>query len=127
MGQKIYVSGAMQGKPRHNVDAFLGWAERLRELGDDPISAIEIRLAHGFDPDAGLERFDLARTAAAGVNAIAGADVLLLLPCWEDSGEALVDMEIALAFGVPIVLAAAPRDLKVTYTRTPSVRFRTRP
>ena len=84
--ERVYLSGPMSGLPEHNAPAFNAAATQLRAQGLDIINPAEINT----DPSATWEqclRKDLA--------ALAGCDCLALLPGWEHSNGAHLELHIA--------------------------------
>jgi hypothetical protein len=103
---KVYLAGPMTGIPDYNAPAFRVAARRLRELGHEVISPVELDEEEGFDhatqetdEKAYLEflRRDLIRFLAEGVEAI------VVLPGWEESRGAEAEVFVGRKVGLKIL------------------------
>lgn len=90
---RIYVSGPMTGIPEHNFPAFRDAAARLTDLGFDVIDPSR----HGADED-GMTWEDYLRRDLADVLTV---DELALLPGWERSKGATLEVHVARALSMP--------------------------
>lgn len=113
---KVYLAGPMRGYPRFNFDAFAEARERLRSAGFEVLCPAENGLAMGFDPDAPLDPQHLRDAFRWDVQAVLDADGLVLLPGWEQSEGASLEVHIATAIG----LTAQPIDDVLHPTATPT-------
>jgi len=125
----IYISGPMSGYPEHNFPAFHDAAARLRAQGYDVINPAEIE-----QPDLSWEacmRKDIAE--------LMRADAIALLPGWQRSRGARMEVTIASLLGMrageadtlePVVLdvtvdirerGAAPANPGDTYSTTVTI------
>jgi hypothetical protein len=93
---KIYLSGPMTGLPELNYPAFHAEAKRLRRLGYEVINPAE--LSHPGETRADCLRRD--------VLALVFCNTLALLPGWQDSAGAAMEICIARQTGMLIVRAA---------------------
>lgn len=100
---RVYVAGPMTGLPRWNFDAFEEACDRLRADGFYVTSPHEMDLKNGFDPDSDGSALDLRAALEADIEAVKGADLVALLPGWEKSPGALIEVLVAEAHGVPCV------------------------
>lgn len=82
----IYISGPMTGIPEHNFPAFHAAAKRLRELGYEVVNPAEI------DSETGKDWHFYLR---ADIKALCDCDILALLPGWESSKGAHLELHIA--------------------------------
>lgn len=103
---RCYIAGPMTGLPRFNFDAFEDACDRLRADGFHVTSPHEMDLANGYDPDSGVDIADLRATLEADIAAVKGADIVVLLPGWERSPGAMIEVLVAEAHGVPCVTLA---------------------
>lgn len=87
----VYIAGPMRGKPALNRPAFLAAAVRLRALGHNVFNP-------GEQPDAGIR----ANLAVDMAWICAHADIVALLPGWEDSRGATTEAALALALGIMV-------------------------
>lgn len=91
---KIYLSGPMSGIPERNFPVFNRAAAALRKAGHEVVNPAEISLGilgtwHDY------MRADIA--------ALCGCDTLALLPGWEHSSGAHLELHIAHRIGLTIV------------------------
>lgn len=103
---KLYLAGPMTGYPRWNFDAFHEAAARLRAAGYKVVSPAEIDEALGFNPDAPVAAFTKADLHAAMRRDLGtilySVDGVALLPGWEDSHGAGVEVTVAQAVGLDV-------------------------
>jgi len=99
---RVYISGPMTGYPDYNRPAFQNAARNLRLAGHDPIDPSR----HPEQPSwADYMRLDLAD--------LVEADAVALLPGWEASRGARLEVDVAHALGIttsPIWLLTAPAE-----------------
>ena len=93
--KRIYLSGPMTGFPDLNFPAFNRMAANLRSAGHLVINPAEID--HVSDEWADCLRLDIIHLMECGSVA--------LLPGWESSKGALLEVHIARALGMPVVNA----------------------
>ena len=94
--RRIYLSGPMSGLPELNFPAFNAEAMRLRALGFEVVNPAELNT----EPDTGWHecmRNDL--------KALLDCDTLALLPGWQRSAGAHLEMHVAHRVGMEIVIA----------------------
>jgi len=92
----IYLSGPMTGLPDYNYPAFRSAAETLRGYGQQV-----------FDPSEAFEgRTDLPKEVymRKDLEELLRADVVALLPGWQNSSGAQLEVEVAKQCGIPIRL-----------------------
>jgi hypothetical protein len=101
---KIYIAGPMRGRPAFNFQKFFYWAERLEELGHEPLNPAQydvirwIRTGEVFNEETDYEevlKFDLELIKAM-------ADAVLLLPGWSNSEGATREYNLALELELPV-------------------------
>ncbi len=96
MTRRLYIAGPMRGYAEHNIPVFRSAAARLRGLGHDVVSPVEVAEANGHTdqhsrPAEDWVRDDLAELLTC--NAIA------LLPGWEASTGARCEAAVAVTLG----------------------------
>lgn len=91
--KRIYLSGPMSGLPELNFPAFHAAAAQLRALEFDVVNPAEISVATGADWNACM-RADIA--------ALVGCDTIALLPGWERSQGAHLELHIAHRVGLHV-------------------------
>lgn len=92
----IYLSGPMTGLPDYNYPAFREAAKTLRSFGQQV-----------FDPSEAFEgRTDLPKEIymRKDIEELLKADVVALLPGWQTSSGAQLEVEVAKQCGIPIRL-----------------------
>lgn len=92
----LYISGPMSGLPEHNFPAFNAEAARLRAMGYSVINPAEIN-PDGKDSWHQCLRKDL--------KALCDCDALVLLPGWEHSQGAHLELHVAHRMGLGIRMA----------------------
>jgi hypothetical protein len=90
---KIYIAGPMSGLPDYNFPAFHEAAYGLRLLHHDPLNP-----ATSFDGRQDLEYEMYIREA---VRMVAAADAILMLPNWQSSKGARMELHVACTIGMP--------------------------
>lgn len=91
--KRIYISGAMSGIPEHNFPAFNAEAARLRALGYEVVNPAEV------NPDVALSWHECLRQ---DIKLLCDCDTLALLPGWEHSQGAHLELHIAHRLGMTI-------------------------
>lgn len=114
----VYISGPMRGIPGFNFPEFDTAADRASHLGFDPITPAEMdRQNEGLvteeqaNTPAMLEKY-LRRDA----HALITADAIAMLPGWENSVGAKMELAIALFLKRPVLDAYNFLPLSVTLT-----------
>lgn len=105
---KIYISGPMTGLPLHNFPAFEAAAASLRAAGHLVLSPHEKTLCDGFDPALSEDdnAFDLRAALLWDCEAVASSDAVALLPGFEESAGAAMEVALAVALGLPVLRLA---------------------
>ena len=105
----IYCAGPMRGIAEFNFPAFEAAAAQLRGLGYKVISPAEQDLGRGFDPtgltgheDMAALGFDLRETLLSDLKFVSECDAICLLPGWEFSKGATVELDMAVALGLRV-------------------------
>lgn len=91
---KLYLSGPMTGLPEFNYPAFRQAAKTLREKDFDVFDPSEM-----FGGDPTRERFEYMRE---DIKALLECDLVVLLPGWENSEGAKLEVEVAKQCNIPI-------------------------
>lgn len=99
---RIYLSGPMTGLPGLNFAAFNAEAVRLRALGYCVVNPAEINAGADLDWHACMK---------ADIKALCDCDTLALLPGWQRSSGAHIEMNLAHRLGMEIVVAETLGDL----------------
>ena len=94
--KKIYISGAMSGKPDFNFPLFHAEALRLRRIGYDVVNPAEL------NPDPNTGWHECLRT---DLKALLECDTIALLEGWEGSSGAHLELHVAHRVGIRVVLA----------------------
>ena len=91
---KVYLSGPMTGIPDFNFPAFHAEAARLRAAGLHVVNPAEI------NPDTTMSWHECMR---ADIKALCDCDTLALLPGWESSQGAHLELHIAHRLGLRVI------------------------
>lgn len=91
--KRIYLSGPMTGLPEFNFPAFHRAASILRAQG------LEVQNPAEINPDGELPWAECMR---ADIKALCDCDTLVLLPGWEKSSGAHLELHIAHRIGLQI-------------------------
>jgi hypothetical protein len=92
--KRIYLSGPMSHYPEHNFPLFNAEADRLRGLGYEVVNPVDINPNPGT-PWAECLKQDLA--------ALLDCDTVALLPDWQASRGAMLEVHVARALGFAVV------------------------
>lgn len=96
--RRIYLSGPMTGIDDLNRPLFKRYENTVRAMGFNPINPHDIKPtdAHGlpYTGEAGYDHFLLS-----DIEVLVKCDGILMLPGWEQSRGAKVELEIALVLG----------------------------
>jgi hypothetical protein len=98
----VYLSGPMTGYPEHNYPAFKAAREQLQAEGIDVLCPAEAGYMDGWDWSDYLRR-DLVM--------VMEADAVLVLPGWQESKGARLEVHVARELGIPIREHGAHYDL----------------
>ncbi|MFD1709052.1 DUF4406 domain-containing protein [Ottowia sp. GY511] len=100
-GPRIYLSGPMTGLPDLNFPAFHAMSARLRAAGHSVVNPAELN----SDPAA-----DWNQCMRRDIAALCTCTTLALMPGWETSQGAQLELHIAHRIGLGIVMAEALVD-----------------
>lgn len=92
--KRIYISGPMTGIPLDNYPAFIAAAETLRSQSYTVANPAEIRL----DDEATWEDY-----LKADIKALCDCDAIALLPGWQNSKGAHLELHIAHRVGMEVM------------------------
>lgn len=102
---KMYLAGPMRGYDRFNFPAFDAATARLRELGFEVASPAEHDRDTGFDETLNsLDGFDMRQAFRWDCEQVLSADAVVVLPGWEASTGAGLEVQIARFAGVPVYI-----------------------
>jgi len=108
--KRIYVSGPMTGIKDHNFPAFNAETARLRALGYDVVNPVEVN-PHPGTPWAECLKNDL--------RALLTCDTIALLPGWEGSRGAHLELQVAHRVELTIVTDSSSIVSKRCPTESP--------
>lgn len=98
---RVYISGPMSGYPRHNLAAFDRAASQLRALGFEVVNPAEIGRSLGFDENRLVTTEDRKVLMLADLEGLAPCDAVYLLPGYEQSGGADIEIRTGKYWGIP--------------------------
>ena len=90
---RLYLSGPMTGRPELNVPAFNRAARALRREGFEVVNPAEINC----DPE-----MEWHQAMRADIKALCDCDVVVLLPDWESSKGAHLELHVAHRLGLSV-------------------------
>lgn len=109
MQSVIYISGPMSGYEELNFPAFAKAAERLRSEGHRVISPAEILIPdfpQEYKPQTTDEKMSMwAAFMREDIKQLMNANLVAVLPGWEKSKGACIEVELARNLGMNIVCA----------------------
>ena len=97
MSTILYVAGPMTGLPEFNYPAFNAAASQLRELGYEVLNPADIDVLYNPDPTQPQEWDWYMRHA---LRMVLNSDALALLPGWENSRGAQLEVKVGKALGM---------------------------
>jgi len=100
--RRIYITGPMSGHPGFNYDAFDRAEEQLAESGQEPVSPADPTQLDQDDPDELAPGVSYEDCLAQAVEKLLSADAVALLPGWEDSHGARLEVALARRRGMEI-------------------------
>lgn len=89
---KVYLSGPMSGIPDNNFPAFHHWAARLRSQGHTVVSPAEIPESDTWE-----------NCLRADLRELCGCDTIALMPGWENSKGANLELHVAHRLGMAVM------------------------
>lgn len=102
---RAYIAGPMTGKAGWNFPAFDEAATWLRSRGIEPVNPADLDRAVGFDESVTVQPDGFReRALRRDVEALLTVDAVVLLPDWEPSAGANLEVSIAEALGLPVYL-----------------------
>ena len=114
---KLYLSGPMSGLPQCNFPAFHAATQELRDSGFEVWSPAERdTIEDGFDPlrgDARPAQLTYAHFMKRDLPAVCDSDAVAVLPGWERSKGACLEVHVAREIGIPVVDAATRKSVYV--------------
>lgn len=102
MTYKVYIAGPMSGRPEFNYPAFHEEAERLRSLGHEVKSPAELGME-----SSGYGWRECMRRA---LQLLLDCDIVVVLPGWQDSRGASLEVKIAESLGMRVIPAGLHQE-----------------
>lgn len=99
---KIYISGPMTGLPEFNFPAFNAAAENLRLMGHEVSNPAEKGELEGYS-HADYLAIDLIEVCKLRIPAGTEIGSVVLLPGWENSKGALMEVATAKSLDIPVI------------------------
>lgn len=120
--KSLYLSGPMRGRPLFNFPAFHEATAFLREKGYEVFSPAEMDEEDGFDPASAVFTTEgLRKALKRDTETIFKVDAVAVLPGWEASRGARLEVELALMIGLPVINAYTEQAL--TYGQLRQARW----
>ncbi len=92
----VYIAGPRTGDPNENVAALNETARRLRFVGFPVLNPADFGQSRDRTWNDNVVR---------GVSLVGHADILFLMPGWDDSRESGVEFDLAMGLDIPCILA----------------------
>lgn len=111
---RVYIAGPMRGLPDWNFPAFDAAERAWREAGHIAFSPAQTDRALGYG-DHGTEAVDsrhLKHVMLGDIAAIYAADGIALLPGWENSMGATVELALAQFLGMKVFDAVTMKEIQ---------------
>lgn len=114
---RVYIAGPMRGLPGWNFPAFDAAAERWRAAGHQPFSPAAVDRALAYGPAEGTEgqsavsQAHLRHVLMMDFACLLSAEAIALLPGWEHSTGATVELAVAQFLGLPVYCAVTMEPL----------------
>lgn len=108
---RLYLAGPMRGIPEFNFPVFAAAANRLRDYGFEVWSPAENDVTQdGFDPtkDKALE---MSHYMKRDLPEVCASDAVAVLPGWEKSKGASLEVHVARQCGIPVIDAMTLEDV----------------
>ena len=101
---KIYIAGPMRGHDGWNFAAFYRAERKFRRGGHQVFNPARLARAKGYGPRThnGDERDHLRHVILTDINCILHSDAVALLPGWEHSKGATVEVAVARFLDLPL-------------------------
>jgi hypothetical protein len=94
----------MRGYEQYNFPLFNRVADELRRLGTEVYNPAEKDLSDGFTPDQTWTIERHIKASRVNVEALLQTDIVVLLPGWERSRGACMEVEVARHLGLPVIV-----------------------
>lgn len=109
VSMRLYIAGPMAGHPEWNYPAFFTAEAELAALGHDPVNparldgdTVEAAVAAAGTPEAPVHTWEWYLRSSLGN--LAAADGVVLLPGWQSSRGARLEVHLAQALGIPLFI-----------------------
>jgi hypothetical protein len=106
----IYIAGPMTGRPDCNYEAFHMAARTLRGMGWDVINPAE-----NFD---GRQDLTWRTYLKKAVHQVADADIVVVLPGYEDSRGVALELNVARELGIDVIEYDKMIEIETAYRNT---------
>lgn len=103
--KRIYVAGPMRGKPLYNFPAFDKAANQLRSEGWFVVNPADLDRERGFKETDATPSWNFLRAAIMlDLGEISTCDAIAVLPGWEESEGATVEVALAKFLGLQVIV-----------------------
>jgi hypothetical protein len=122
----IYIAGPMRGYPKFNFPAFRNAAADLRQLGYDVLSPHELDEEIGLTEDTPTDKVTkqtVFQCLRRDMEAISRCDAIALLPGWEKSSGANLELAVAERIGCKVYIYDAGATQPLTERRAAAIGY----
>lgn len=126
--KSCYLAGPMTGLPEFNMHAFNLCEGYLKAAGFEVHNPVAVDAEHGIvlTGKNGHEEFDFLAAMKRDLPLVMDADCVIVMPGWEESKGAQLEVHTALATGVPVFTILSQREIKTGCAPEASAPSRTR-
>lgn len=108
---KIYLAGPMRGYKDWNFVAFDEAEQKWRAAGHQPFSPAQLFRSMDYSHDSGEDRDHVLHAIQVDLACLYAAEAIALLPGWEHSRGATVELALALYLNLPVYDALTMQPL----------------
>lgn len=111
---RVYVAGKMRGVPRFNFPAFFAAEAHLACMGWQVVNPARMDLEAGFDPSSNREPDPefIRKAFGRDLYELADCDAIALLPGWETSNGATLELAVARFLGLQVIDAHSGEEIE---------------
>ena len=121
---RVFIAGPMRGRPQYNFPAFYAAEETIAAAGHAVVNPARMDDEDGFDRDYEYgddEMAEMIRSfASRNAAKLAQCDAIALLPDWDESEGAKLDLAFAQYLGLKVIWASTGMTANVCVELVPN-------